>query len=135
MQLVGILAEIEKLDVIVLEDLIERLRSVEGGGGIVTRELVAPIEHKGQESALAEVGVHLGERRQRLAAEDVLVGRKQVVSVYGLYTDVIEQHGRAVGMHIRGRIAEQRGKIASGQASDGGSGSPVMPTNVGSRSR
>src|SRR5215472_12207537 len=35
MQLVGILAEIEKLDVVVLEDLIERLRSVERGGGIV----------------------------------------------------------------------------------------------------
>ena len=35
MQLVRIFAEIEKLDVVVLEDLIERLRSVERGGGIV----------------------------------------------------------------------------------------------------
>src|SRR5262249_57999532 len=121
MQLVRILAEIEKLDVVVLEDLIWRLRSVDGGGGIVTRELVASIEHKGQESALAEVGVHLGERRQRLAAEHVLIGCKQIVSVDGLYTDVIEQHARAVGMDIRGLgIAEQRGKIASRQASDGG---------------
>src|SRR6516162_3753285 len=67
-QLVGILAEVEQLDVVVLEDLIERLRSVERGGGVVTREVVASIEHKGQESALAEVGVHLGERWQRLAA-------------------------------------------------------------------
>src|SRR6516165_3148773 len=121
MQLVGILAEIEQLDVVVVEDLIERLRSVERGGGIVTRELVASIEHKGQESALAEVGVHLGERRQRLATEDVLVGCKRIVSVDGLHTDVIEQHARAVGMDIRGLgIAEQRGKIASRQTSDGG---------------
>src|SRR5262249_44291824 len=71
----------KQLDVVVPEDLIERLRSVERGGGIVTRELVASIEHKGQESALAEVGVHLGERRQRLAAEHVLIGCKQIVSV------------------------------------------------------
>src|SRR5499427_4729988 len=120
-QLVGILAEIEQLDVVVLEDLIERLRSIERGGGIVTRELVASIEHKGQESALAEVRVHLGERRQRLAAEDVLVGCKQIVSVDGVYTDVVEQHAWAVGMDIRGLgIAEQRGKIASRQTSDGG---------------
>jgi len=65
--------------------------------------------------------VHLGERRQRLAAEHVLIGCKQIVSVDGLYTDVIEQHARAVGMDIRGRgIAEQRRKIASRQTSDGG---------------
>src|SRR5262249_24691181 len=120
-QLVGILAEVEQLDVVVLEDLIERLRSVERRGGLVTRELVASIEHKAQESALAEVGVHLGERRRRLAAEDVLVGFKEIVSVDGLYTDVVEQHARAVGMDIRGLgIAEQRGKIASRQTSDGG---------------
>src|SRR5262249_60507907 len=72
-------------------------------------------------SALDEVGVDLGERRQRVAAEPVLIGCKQIVSVDGLYTDVIEQHARAVGMDIRGRgIAEQRRKIASRQTSDGG---------------
>src|SRR5262245_52802640 len=127
MQLVGILAEIEKLDVVVLEDLIERLRSVERGGGIVTRELVAPIEHKGQESPLAEIGVLLGVRWRRLAAEHVLVGCKQIVSIDGLYTDVIDQHARAVGMDLwRLELAEQRGKIASRQASDGG-----LPSRLG----
>ena len=38
-ELVGIIGEIEKLDVVVLEDLVERLRRVERGRRIVARNL------------------------------------------------------------------------------------------------
>src|SRR5262249_60828500 len=54
-QLVGILAEIEKLDVVVLEDLIERLRRVERVGGVGTCGLGESIDKQGKTAGLPRV--------------------------------------------------------------------------------
>src|SRR5262249_31187785 len=84
-------------------------------------ELVAPIEYKGQEAALAQIGMPLRERRHRFPVEDELVGGKKIIPVDGLYADVIEQHAWAVAVDIRGLgvVAEQRGEVVPGQSLDG----------------
>ena len=43
---IGIVVQIEQLNVVVLEDLLQRPRRIERRWRVVTAELVAPIEHK-----------------------------------------------------------------------------------------
>ena len=55
MHLVGVVLQIEKLNVIVLENFLQRLRCVESGRRVVARELVAAIEDNG-ENAMSSFG-------------------------------------------------------------------------------
>src|SRR5215475_8715961 len=91
-QLVGILLQVEQLNVVVLKDLVESLRRVERGGRVVAGELVASVERKGHESAFVEVRVLLEQCWKRLAEEDILVCIDQIVTVDRLQADVIEEH-------------------------------------------
>src|SRR5262247_878677 len=76
---VGIILQIEKLDVVVLEKLVQRLGRVECGRRVVPGELVTPIENKGEKATFVQL--RRGLLRWRLARSE---GSHDSGEVYGV---------------------------------------------------
>src|SRR5262249_46672815 len=95
---VGITLQIEKLDVVVLENLVQRLWRVERSRRVVAGELVTSIENKGEKATFVQL--RRGQLRWRLARSEGGHDSGEVIGVDGTGSHVVEKDSGAHGMQV-----------------------------------
>src|SRR5262249_23251997 len=112
---VGVILQIEKLDVVVLEKLVQRLGRVECGRRVVPGELVTSIENKGGKATVVQL--RRRQMRWRLARSEGGHDSGEVIGLDGTGSHVVEEYGGAhrlqgcfpgVGKQRREVVARQR---------------------------
>ena len=109
---VGVALQIEQLDVVVLVDLLQRVRRIERGRRVVPDELEASIEDEGDHAALAQL--RLGDRRYWLTEKHGAQQSAQIIPINGRYAHIIEEDGGTHRVHARLLgLGEQRREVAT----------------------
>jgi len=86
----GVALQIEKLNVIVPEDFLQRLRRVECARRVVARELVASIKDEGEKAALVQL--HLRHWRLGLMHGERGHDFGEVIAINSAHADVVEKN-------------------------------------------
>src|SRR5262249_21106473 len=94
---VRVFLQIEELDVVVLENLVQRLRRVERSRRVVAGELVTSVEDKREKAAFVQL--RRGQLRWRLARSEGGHDSGEVIGVDGTGSQVVEEDGGADGLH------------------------------------